>query len=465
MGCALVVAIGIAIRINNAFLYPIDYGFDAPANWEYVARLLDSWALPAPDSGWSTAHPPFFYYLAAALGRLMGGAGKTEIVVAVRLLSSAIGVVGVLAVAWFVSRADPGGDPERGPRRVFIALASLLLLPVHVYMSAMLGEEILAAALTSIALVGAASVLTRPGRPRAALWKMAGLGVVAGLAFLTKLTGLLVIVAVALAFGLDGLRRGRLPEAIARVVVFGLVAVTIGAWPYVRNRIEYGYFYPQSLAVHEIMFSMPPGERSVTDYFRFPLATFSDPPVIAPEMLHSVWGTTYLTLWFDGHRVILPRSEIRVRRVGTLMLLLGLLPTLAFAAGLGRGVRRAVESPGGPDTLMIAIVVLTLAGYVLFTWKNPWYATLKGSYMLGIAAPFALYTSEALADWGKPPPAWRATIVWLALAALLTTSALTFTVNLVYTKREGPGFVWPKVDPSRHFRDAIPRGGRATMRP
>jgi hypothetical protein len=95
------------IRINNAILFPLHYGFDATANWDYIARLLTSWELPDPSEGWSTAHPPLFYYLSALLGRSLGGIDKQAITIAVRLISSAMGLGGIaLAVAW-VRHRDP----------------------------------------------------------------------------------------------------------------------------------------------------------------------------------------------------------------------------------------------------------------------------------------------------------------------------------------------------------------------
>ena len=72
-------ALGLGIRIYNAFHDPIGWGFDSEENWRYIARLMRSWSLPAPDADWSTAHPPFFYYLSAltarALHPLLGIAG------------------------------------------------------------------------------------------------------------------------------------------------------------------------------------------------------------------------------------------------------------------------------------------------------------------------------------------------------------------------------------------------------
>lgn len=459
MAGVLLALCAIAIRINNAFQYSLHFGFDAPANWEYIERLLWTWKLPAPDEGWSTAHPPFFYYLSALVGRAMEGAGTHAITIAVRLLSSAIGLVGIgFAVAWV--RAI---DRENAPR-MLLAAALLLFMPVHLYMSATLGEEILSGALISAVLLGVAVDLTRePGRRFSSL-AVAGLGLLAGLAFLTKLTGLLVVAAAGFAYLVDGLRRRDLGNAIPRALLFGVVAIVIGGWPYLLNRIEYGYFYPQSLMVHELMFTMPPGERGISDYLTFPLATFREANVLAPDLLHSVWGTTYTTIWFDGHRVMLPRTQESVGHLGTALLLLGLIPTLAFVIGIGRGFRRALREPGGPDTLFLAITVLTFAGYVMFTWQNPWYATLKASYMLGIAVPFAAYASEVLSGWLRTGSRARQVAIVVPLVMLLSGSALAFTVNLIFEKREGSGFIWPKVDPSRHYERATRAATEASQR-
>jgi hypothetical protein len=434
-----------AIRIHNAFAYPLHFGFDAPANWDYIQHLLSSWRLPRPNEGWSTAHPPFFYYVSALLGRVIAG-DKQTITIAVRVFSSLVGLAAAgCAVVW-VRRVDPG----RALRAV-IAAALILFLPAHLYMSAMLGEEILSSALISIVVLGVALDLASEEGWGLSVPLVAGLGVVAGFGFLTKLTGVLVMVAACLAWAIAGWKRGAIRDAAVRILLFGSVATVIGGWPYVLNFVQYGYFYPQNLSVHEIMFTMPPGERFATDYLRFPLATFTDPQVLSPDLLHSVWGTTYTTLWYDGHRVMLPRSAPPVENTGTLLLLLGLLPTMAFAIGFTRGVKRALRDPGGADTVFVALVVLTIAGYVMFTWNNPWYATVKASYLLGAAVPFGVYSSEVLADWLTAGNALRRGVVGVLLGALLLGSASVFTVGLVFTKREGPGFEWPRVDPSRHY--------------
>ena len=33
----------------------------------------------------------------------------------------------------------------------------------------------------------------------------------------------------------------------------------------------------------------------------------------------------------------------------------------------------------GPDLPLLLLVALTLLGYVFFTWRNPWFAAIKGT--------------------------------------------------------------------------------------
>jgi hypothetical protein len=431
-GFALAAA-GIAIRINNLFHYPT-LGFDVRSNWQYIEKLMSSWTLPAPDEGWSMAHPPLFYYLSAALGRALGHPEVWTTVVATRLVSSAAGLAAVAFAVLLVRRVDPGN-----PRRALIAGALLLFLPVHIYMSAMLNEEILASSFTSFAVVGVGLALLSTATPRTELIRAAGIGLAGGLALLTKLSGLLVVLTAVGAYAAHGWRRGQVLSTITRIVIVVGLAALVGGWYYARNRIQYGYFYPQHLARHAIMHTMPPGERSIGDYLRVPLATWADPQLLSPDLLRSVWGSTYATVWFDGHRFFLPKSGVSVQWTGTGLLLLALLPTTAFAIGLGRGVRRALRSVGGPDTPLILLTALTLGGYVLFTWRNPWYATIKGSYLLGLSVPFSFYASEVLADWTKNHRA-LSRLVWVVLVLLVLAVAATFTYGPLFAKYERPGF-------------------------
>lgn len=440
----LLAALGVAIRVNNAIAYKVFWGFDELGNWGYVRRLMRSWELPAPDAGWSTSHPPLFYYLVGALGRALGEPDRWSIFISARLISSAIGVLAVGLAVLLVHRADPGTR-----RRAFLAGALLLFLPVHIYMSAMMTEEILAASLSTAVIVGVAlDLMAPPGRRRGALRLML-LGAAGGLALLTKLSGLLAISAAAGAYAIEGWRRGELVRPAARAALVAGVGLLVGGWWYARSWIEYGYLYPHALDRHRIMFTMPPGERHVEHYLYLPLATWTDPQLLNPDLLGSVWGSTYVTIWFDGHRHFLPRRSAAVNRAGSAILLLALLPTAAFVVGAVRGARRAIRSPHGPDLPLLLLAALTLSGYAAFTWQNPWFAAVKGGFMLGgLSAPFAFYASEALADWTRDRSA-RSVIIWATLGALLLLIVAVFTIGPVVRKPdlELVGLPWTEASP------------------
>jgi hypothetical protein len=435
-GLALV---AVAMRVHNAIVYPQRWGYDGLFNERYVERLLGSWSLPAPDSDWSTAHPPLFYYLSAGLGRLLGVTESIDVVIPARVATGLIGLTMAVLAFRLARRASPDD-----PRRPFLAAALVLFLPAQIYMSAMLNEEILAATFTSLALFGVCGEVTRRDPGERAWVRDALIGLAVGLALLTKLTGILVLGAALGAYAWVGLREAKLPAAIRRGAVVAFVALLVGGWFYGRNLAVYGYLYPQDLSTHELMFSMPPGERHLGDYLRVPLATFTDPQLLNPDLLRSIWGSTYVTLWFEGHGHFLPKDEPAVSRLGAALLVLALLPTGAFLVGFARAIRRGWQNPRSPEAPMALLVILTLAGYAVFTWNNPWFATVKASYLLGISIPFAYFASDALCSWMKSADRTLAIGIVLGFLLLGVCTAFTTDIGLWDLTPHGalPGLQW-----------------------
>jgi hypothetical protein len=302
----------------------------------------------------------------------------------------------------------------------------------------MVGEEMLVTFLTSLAIFALAR---RDRAPARALERAAAVGVACGLAILSKLTGAIAAVAAAGTYAFDGWRSSQLRPALARAVAVALIAAAVGGWYFARNRVLYGYFQPFGLRAHRVMFEMPPGQRSPLDFVRVPLATWTDPQLLHPDLLHSVWGSTFATVWFDGHRYFLPRDSQAVRRLGTATLLLALLPTAAFGIGLGGGLRRALRAPDPPDTPLLLLTALTLLGYAVYNWQNPWFTVVKGTSLLGLSLPFAYYASDVLDRWTRPGGRSAAGI-WIWLAALALAVVLSCTFNLAFEKTEVSGLLW-----------------------
>ena len=423
---ALLVATGVGMRVNNALRFRAELGFDAAGNLQYLQHLQNSWSLPSPESMWSASHPPFFYYCAGAIWRGLRAVGFDDRLLPVlALVLSLLGLLTVVSVLVMVRKLAPGDD-----LRACLAGGLILFLPVHLYMSPMVGEEVLLSLLVSLVLLWAAWRM--PGAPR--LVDAGVIGLLCGLALLTKLSGILVAAAVAIAWALAAHRRGDWRSAAMPIALMGSVALAVGGWFYLHNWLSYGYFYPQDLAIHQTILELPPGERGVLDYLRIPLATWTDPQLLNPDLLRSVWGSTYATVYFDGHRHFLPNSDA-ASRLGGVILALALLPLAAFAVGFCRGFRRALAEPGGRDTLWVGMVVITLAGYVVFTWANPFFVTLKGSYLLVLCLPFALYASEVLAEWLRRPGLGAKAVAASLLAGMVLITA-GFSLGLVFDKRD-----------------------------
>ena len=109
--------------------------------------------------------------------------------------------------------------------------------------------------------------------------------------------------------------------------------------------------------------------------------------------------------------------------------------------GVANGARRLRSDALAPDGPLLATLLLTLTGYVAFTTANPWFATLKGSYMLGAVGAFALYASDGLCTWiRRPGPVGVAT--GAALALLFLVASAVFTIGLVFTKIDATGLPW-----------------------
>ena len=434
---AIVAVLGVGMRLHNAFAYPVGKGFDAAANWEYIAALLERWQLPDPAAIWAASHPPLFYWIAGALGAVITDGSESALVPWIRLVGAALGLMAI-AWGWQTVRAL-----DVDPRRLFFVASIPLLLPVHIYTSAMLNEEIVAAAFVSFALLA----LLHSRRNETPAWSEVVLvGMLAGLAFLTKVSGILVIAAAGATYALDGWRRGALANGLARAITVVSIGSLVGGWFFAHNLAVYGYIYPYKLDVHAIMATMPPGERTLFDYVYFPLASVLAPVVLGPDLVRSVWGGTYATLWFDAHHHFLPRPTPALVQWGAALTALGMLPTAAFAIGVARGIRRAVLDARAPDLPLLLALGLTLAGYVVFTFRNPWFPTAKASYLLGLSFPFAYYASEVLAEWTRPGRLWGAlTRFWLGFLAVLIV--LTFSHGLLFEKHDDPGVPWRLLPP------------------
>jgi hypothetical protein len=187
---------------------------------------------------WTANHPPLYYALVALPLRLGADtAHPVRGVLAARLLSVGLSALGLVVVAYTVLQLAPGR-----PQLAVAATGLVALLPSFVGISARVYNDSLAF-LSSTAVLAAAVVFVVRG-PSAA--RLAAVAATAGVAALTRASGLLVVGVAGLAVLVAVWRAGdrgrlrRLGRAVAWSGAVAAVAVAAAGWFYLRNLSLYG---------------------------------------------------------------------------------------------------------------------------------------------------------------------------------------------------------------------------------
>lgn len=385
-----------AVRLWNALTGPLLRGYDDLGHVAYVLYLDLYHSVPWADQGWSYFHPPLHYLFGWALAQL------DSPLVLLRGLSFLGGALS-LAIAALAARvtrlANPGRDDL--PLLAFVAVGSL---PVYLYTSTTAGNELTAAFFGTL---GLALLIANECRTRPALGRDALAGLAIGLALLTKASAVLVLVAAGAALGLRVLREQPFAASLRRNALRGLVltavAVAIAAPYYARNVREFGTPFKMSRDnphVVRLESSQGPGSRTWVDFVSLPPKLLLDPDTREEHLLHSVWGSAYAQTWADSRMswdTLGARHRPHIRRVRSVMAILGLAPTLLALVGgvlgfvdLLRGRRAAVYVP------VFASAAVSLVSFAGFAVAAPHYSALKASYLLGLTLPYAVFLMRGL---------------------------------------------------------------------
>lgn len=309
-----------------------DFGGDKPS------------AYPVPNQ--MVQHPPLYYAFAAAVVAPFGVDhwAYDQFVGALRLLNILL-LAPLPLIIWATARALRAGWSVATS-----AAAVPLAIPTLSRVGASVTNDVLLILLTAGTLLALARVMRSELRLRTAVV----IGVLTGLAELTKAFGLLLLPAVAASYAVAWWRvRSR--RAVAHGLLALGIAVLVGGWWWVRNEILYGAVQPQGLGPvysRQVLGSPRAGGRSLSDY----VSGFTG------RIISRFWGSLGLP---DP-----PYLSSTLTGVLTAVLLVGV------AAGLVLGIRRsaghvgegaaapAVATRGRRVVLAVLLVpsVLTLVG-------------------------------------------------------------------------------------------------------
>jgi len=180
-----------AIRLHNAFAYNPYWGYDGGAHLSYIETIAHSGRLPAPSENYLAWHEPLFYIISAGIFNWARILGVQDPWIAVQIFQAVLGTIFVGLAGYLAWEA------YRKPGLAMATAATIAVLPPAIFVSSYTTNELLA----HVLILGALILTLRTARtgrfnPRDGVW----IGLLAGLAMLTKLTSLVLLASLAAFF-------------------------------------------------------------------------------------------------------------------------------------------------------------------------------------------------------------------------------------------------------------------------
>lgn len=347
----------------------------------------------APNNKNLVTHPP---------GQSPLQGGTTAAVFLIRLMSVLLGA----AVAYLTFRLGSTLHPGN-PAVGLLAAAIVAFNPMVLFIDASVNNDSLLMALSTLALWLMVTDVQadQPGlRGRQTVL----LGVVLGLASLTKVSGLLLLPIAALAVTFSAWRARSWQTWLARGAILLVVVAAIAGWWYGRNLRLYGELTGIA-RMAEVAGARPAG---------FSLA---DLPAEWRSFWYSFWGL------FGAFNVLAPRW---------FYLLTGGLSLLAGAGLLLRAARcvrdRRLPAHWQSHTLLALLIGLTFAGVLRWTLLT---MASQGRLMFGAVAAIALYLALGWLAWF--PWRWQRW-AWAGTAAVLAGAAAILALTAIAPRYRPP---------------------------
>lgn len=386
---AFVVA-GFALNVSNAAHHPnARVAYDAAGHERYVAGVSRSWRPPLASDGWQMYHPPLFYFTAALVAQRYGAVGSERWARSIRYVGASAGSL-LAALAWAYLRLLRPADV----RGTWIATAVAAFLPVVLYAAPLASNEAFAAAATGAAVYAllVASVRRRPSVGRAFV-----AGIATGAALLAKASALIALGSGVLAFLIRAVWRRTSRELAAFIGAASMVA----GWFYARNLVVFrNPLVANWQAASGFAFHQEPTFRTAGFFLDSPLRILAQHPTRA--IWSSFVGGHYATTWSDAHSTLFAQSDERAFAIMSILMLLGIAPSIVTALGLVLTVSRALRTPRNVAALLVVAVVV-LGGWVVLVLalQAPHYSSIKASYWLALVPSLAVCFATGRARIGE----------------------------------------------------------------
>lgn len=383
---------------------------DEPAHYNYIRQVAEAGCCPLIESGdwpsdylaqltgarfapellsqlesiqYEDHHPPLYYLLASLVYRLTNGD-----LISLRLFSVALGA-GLVFLSYLISRRALPSQPQ-----VALGVMALIaFLPQHLHMLSAVNNDALAELLVGLVLLWLLRYLDGEKAP---IWQ---LGLLVGLALLTKLTVYFLALLAPLAIWLKWRKSGEAARSLLRsLAAFILIAGFIGNVWWLRNISVYGFPDFLGLAAHDRVVADQP---RTADYI-----SEHGGDVYLAQML----GTTFKSFWGQFGWMALPLDQVLG---GWVYRGFGLL-TLAGLSGALLASRRDEIAAASWVLLLVTVSIALLQ----FGYYNIEFQQWQGRYLFPALIPIALVLVYGADAWrARLLSRWAATR-WLTPLAL-----------------------------------------------
>ncbi len=387
---AVLVTTVLTVNIHNAVSYP--YGrsyFDAEPHADYIRYVASKWQVPVVTQGWEMFQPPLYYFVSAVVYNTMGGArAEPASLKAVQFVGVLSGLA-CLFIAWLTLGLCIGDNLSVKT----LGWSAVAFLPMFLYINPIVGNEMFSAFTMSLSLY----LLMRFGfRERISVKQAIALGIVFGLAMLSKYTAL-VFLAVAVVILLLRLciHSGNRRREAATLLIFIVAMGSVCGWFYIRNWV---LFHNPMVAnwdeVSGFDVEQQQGYRTAGFYLRFG-SVFTRAP--ERSRWYSFWDGNYGSMWMDPHFNMIDPRDNAASSYGTVILGLALLPAMAIFMGWLRLAKINCQSRVfRPDLVLVLAAPLFLLALVWHSLQIPAITTVKAFFSIALLPAFAVFAGIGL---------------------------------------------------------------------
>ena len=434
-GILVIVCLCLALGALYAIYTPAWQTPDEPAHYNYVRHIAETGSLPVLEPGdypaayleelksrrfppdmsidsiqYESHQPPLYYLAAAAVYNTAGSASTGASLLALHLFSVLLGGLTLWLSYEIVLALFPQAEWLAMGTAIFAAT-----IPMHLSMMASANSD----SLSELLVVLIVYLLVRRGATAWSARRAVGIGLLLGLAFLTKMQSYVAFAVAAFALFWD--QSHCADTSIWKTIGYGglmLACALLVALPWlVRNMLVYGVSDPLVMARHDTVVQ---GQLTTQEF----IAQHSLLSLLRDGLL-----TTFRSFWGQFGWMAVPMHP----RVYLGLALMSSLALFGSSAAVRRSNWAQLSSDARRGLALLAVwVAITTLGYF---WWNTKYVQHQGRYLFPALVPIGVYyvfgLQQMLAHWRGALLLVGAGIVTTLVVGLIAGDVKSFLLLLL----------------------------------